>query len=87
MFGSVTATLIIWNGEINDINKIVKSLGKYDLLIKRVSETIKNEAKEQKGRFLGMLLGFLGDSFLGNLLTGKGAVRTGEGIIRTSQDF
>ena len=67
--------------------KIVKSLGKSDLLIKRVSETIKNEAKEQKGRFLGMLLGFLGDSFLGNLLTGKGAVRAGEGIIRTSQDF
>ena len=87
MFGSVTTTLIIWNGEINDIIKIVKSLGKSDLLIKRVSETIKNEAKEQKGRFLGMLLGFLGDSFLGNLLTGKGAVRAGEGIIRTSQDF
>ena len=87
MFGSVTTTLIIWNGEINDIIKIVKSLGKSDLLIKRVSETIKNEAKEQKGRFLGMLLGFLGDSFLGNLLIGKGAVRAGEGIIRTSQDF
>ena len=87
MFGSVTTTLIIWNGEINDIIKIVKSLGKSDLLIKRVSETIKNEAKEQKGRFLGMLLGILGDSFLGNLLTGKGAVRAGEGIIRTSQDF
>ena len=87
MFGSVTTTLIIWNGEINDIIKIVKSLGKSDLLIKRVSETIKNEVKEQKGRFLGMLLGILGNSFLGNLLTGKGAVRAGEGIIRTSQDF
>ena len=41
------------------------------LLIKGVSEIIKNEAKEQKGRFLGMLLGTLGASLLGNLLTGK----------------
>ena len=67
--------------------KTVKSLGKSDLLIKSVRETIKNEAKEQKARFLGMLLGFLGASFLGNQLTGKGTVRAGEGIIRTSQDF
>ena len=41
------------------------------LLIKGVSEIIKNEAKEQKGRFLSMLLGTLGASLLGNRLTGK----------------
>ena len=49
---------------------------------KGVSETIKNEAKEQKGRFLSMLLGTLGTSFLGNILAGKGINRAGEGIER-----
>ena len=57
------------------------------LLIKGVSQTIKNEAKEQKEGFLGMLLGTLDASLLGNLLTDKGAIRTGEGTIRTGQDF
>ena len=33
---------------MNDIRKIVKSLEESGLLIKSVSETIKNEAKEQK---------------------------------------
>ena len=45
MFGSCVTTLIISNEEINDIMKIVKSLEESDLLIKSVSETIKNEAK------------------------------------------
>ena len=51
---------------MNDIIKIVKSLEESVLLIKGVSETIKNEAKEQKGGFLGMLLCTLGVSLLGN---------------------
>ena len=72
---------------MNDIMKIIKSLEEYGLLIKGVSETIKNEAKEQKGGFLGMLLGTLGASLLGNLLTGKGIFRAGEGAIRADQDF
>ena len=45
MFGSGMKTLIISNEEINFIMKIVKSLEEYDLLIKGVSETVKNEAK------------------------------------------
>ena len=45
--------LIISNEEMNDIMEIVKSLEESRLLIKSVSETIKNEAKEQKGIFLG----------------------------------
>ena len=57
---------------MKDIIKIVKSLKDSGLLIKGVSETIKNEAKEQKGGFPGMLLGTLGTSLLGNLLTGEG---------------
>ena len=46
-----------------------------------------NEAKEQKGRFLRMLLGTLGAISLGNLLTVKGTIRAGERKIRASQDF
>ena len=66
-----TAILIILNKEINYIMKIVKSLEESGLLIKDVSETIKNEGKEQKGGFLGMLLCTLGATLLGNLLTNK----------------
>ena len=47
--------------------KIVKSLKESGLLIKDVAETINNEAKEQKGRFLSMVLGTLGASLLKNL--------------------
>ena len=54
-----------------DIMKIVKYLEESDLLVKSVSEAIKNEAKEQKGRLLSMLLGTLGASFKGNMLGGK----------------
>ena len=53
MFGS-DMTSIICNEEMNDIMKIVKSLEKSGLLIKGIiSNIISNEAKEQKGRFLG----------------------------------
>ena len=85
MFGSGMAALIIPNDEINNIMKIFKTLEEYGLLIKGVNETIQNEAKEQKGRFLSMSLGTLGASLLGNLLTGKGVVRVGEGATATSQ--
>ena len=81
---------------MNDFIKIVKSLEESGLLIKCINQTIQNEAKEQKGGFLGMLLGTLGASLLGNLLASKGAlaksqgwgtIRAGEGTIRTGQDF
>ena len=61
------ATLIISNEEMNDLMKIIKSLEEFGLLIKGVSETIKNEAKEQKAGLLSMLLGTLDASLLGNL--------------------
>ena len=81
---------------MGDIMKIVKSLQESALLIKDVSETIKNEAKDQKEGFLGMLLGILGASLLGNLLTGRGAIaasqgretiRSSEGTIRAAKKF
>ena len=87
MFGSSTTKLIISNEELNDIMKIVKSLGESSLLIKSVSKTIKNEAKEQKRRFLGILLGTLGASLIRNLQTSKSPIRAGEGTIRAGQDF
>ena len=59
------------------IVKLDKSLEDSGLLIKVFSETIKNEAKEQKGEFLEILLGTLGASLLGNLLTGKVTIRAG----------
>ena len=58
--------------------KTVKSLEDSGLLLKVVSETIQNEAKKQKGGFLSMLLGTLGASFLGNILTGKGEMATSQ---------
>ena len=67
IFGSGTTTLIISNEEMNDIMKIIKPLGESELLVKGVSETIENEAKIQKGGFLGILLGNLGASLLENL--------------------
>ena len=70
--GSGNTTLIISNDEIEDIVKIVKSLEDSGLLLKGLTETIQNEVKEEKGEFLSMLLGTLGSSLLGNLLTGKG---------------
>ena len=64
------------------ILKVVKSLEDSGLLLEGVSETIKNEAKEQKGGFLSMLLGTLGASLLGNMLASKGVIRTREGTAR-----
>ena len=85
ILGSGMTTLIISNDEMNDILKIVKSLENSGLLLKGVSETIQHEAKEQRGGFLSMLLGTLGASLLGDILSkglsGKGVIRAGEGTI------
>ena len=71
--------LIISNDKMKDIIKIVKSLRDCGLLLKEVSETIRNEAKEQKVEFLSILLGALGASLLGNTLSGKGVIWAGGG--------
>ena len=92
-----TTTLIISNNEMNHIIKIVKSLEDSALLLKGVTETVQNEVKEQKGGFLNMLLGTLGASLLGNLLTGRGAIAKsitketksksqGQGVNRAGKD-
>ena len=76
---------------MEDIIKIIESLEGSGSLLDEVTKTVQNEVKEQKGGFLSKLLGILGASLLGNLLTGKGIFtvgkgkginRAGEGIVR-----
>ena len=68
---SRTTALIISNEEMEDIMKIIKSLEESGLLIKGISETNKNEGKEQKTKLLSMLLRILAASILGYALAGK----------------
>ena len=63
------------------------SLEDSGILLKGVSETIKNEAKAQKGRFLSMLLVTLGASLLGDMSFGKGVIRAGEGTANVDNRF
>ena len=79
---------------MEDIMKIVKSITKSGMLIKGINGTIKNDAKEQKGGFLPMILGTLAASVLGNMLAGKEVMRggedviqAGEGVLRSGQNF
>ena len=88
------AALIISNKEMEYVIKIVKCYEESSLLINSIKVAVKNEAKEQKGGFLNMLLGKLGASLLGSMLAGKGVTRgsdgitqAGKGVIKTGQDF
>ena len=75
--------LIIEQEDMNDIRKIIKALENSGIFLNGVSKTIKNETKQQRGGFVSMLLGTLGATLLGNLLTGgKGIMRAGDGIVR-----
>ena len=84
--GHNNTTLIISNDKMDDILKIVKSLEDSGVLLKGVRETIQHERKKQRGGFLSMLLGTIGASLLGDILSkglsGKGVIRAGEGTIR-----
>ena len=82
---------------MNDIMKVVQALADSNILLKGVTKTIRNEKKERKGGFLSILLGTLGASLLGNLLSRKRIViagsgnKKGKGIVRAGygkeQDF
>ena len=80
MFGSGITILTIYNEEINGIKKIAKSLEVTSLLMKGVSEIIKDEAKNLKGGFLTILSDTLGAGLLAKLLTGEGTIRAGPDI-------
>ena len=78
--------LVIEQEDMKDIMKIIEALENSGILLKGVSKTTENETKEQRGGFLSMLLGTLGASLLGNLLSGgKGIMRAGDGIIRAGE--
>ena len=85
IYGSGKTTLVI----SNDIMKIVQALEDSNILLKGVTKTIKNETKEQKGGFLSMLLGTLGASLLGDLLTKslsvKRTARAGEEFLKAGK--
>ena len=85
IFGSGTTALIISEEEMDDIIEIVKSYEESGLLINDVSETIKDKAKEQKGRLFGLLLNTLAASLLGNILAGKRVVRGADGVIQVGE--
>ena len=74
--------LIIEEEDMKDIMKIIEALENSGILLRGLSKTIENETKEQRGGSLSMFLGTLGASLLGNLLTGKGIMRAGDGIVR-----
>ena len=75
-------TLVVSNEDVDDTIRIIKSLENSDVLINAVIETLKHEIKRQQGGVFGMLLGFLGTSMIGNMLTGKGVLRALEGAAR-----
>ena len=87
--GPGTTTLIISNKKMNEIMEIIQAVEDSNILLKGVTKIIKNE---QKGGFLGMLLGTLGASLLGNMLAGKGIIRAGsenkkgKGIVRAGYE-
>ena len=70
---------MILNKEMNDITKLVQAREDSNILLKLVTKKIKNETKQQKEGFLGILLGTLGASLLGYMLTGKETLRAGYG--------
>ena len=77
VLGSGTTILVSSNDEMKSVLRIVKSLEDSGILLKGVGETIQNEAKEQRGGFLSMLLGTLDANLLGNILAGRGIIRAG----------
>ena len=79
ILGSGNTTLIISNKDMEDLIKIVKSLADSGLLLKEVTESVQNEVKERIGGFISILLGTLGATLFGNLLTGKKIHRAGKG--------
>ena len=87
IYGTTTRALIISNEELEDIIKIVKLHEESGWILKKISETVKNEANKQKVRFLSMLLGTIAASILGSELAWKGVIRADEGVLRAGQIF
>ena len=87
ILGSGNATLIISNEDIEDLIKIVKSLKDFGSLLNEVTESVQNEVKKQRSGFRRMLLGTLGASLLGNLLTGQGIKKKAEKYMEQEKEL
>ena len=91
--GSGMTTLIISSKRNEWYNEVFKTLKDSSILLKIITKTIEHETKEQKGKFLGIPLGTLDASLLGNMLGGKDIVsagygnKQGQGIVRASYCF
>ena len=86
--------LVISNEDMDDIIRIIEPLKNSDVFFSGVSETVKHKIKRQEGGSLGLLLGTLGDSTLGNILNGKDIMRArkgdiiaGKGVARTGKGY
>ena len=77
--GSGATTLIISNKEMNSITKIAQALEDSNILLKEVTRTLKIKTSEPKGVYVRMLLDTLPSTLLGNVLKGRGLLRTGYG--------
>ena len=76
MYGSGTKTVRFFNKDLDDMTKIVKALEDSDVLMKGITETLKNDIKKGGALpLIPMLLGTLGAS----LLTKRGLFRAGQG--------
>ena len=75
-------TLVISNDDMQDLLKIIKSLKNSGVLLDGITETVKNEVKEQRDGFLSTLLSVLGASLLTSMLSGKSVIRAGEGSLK-----
>ena len=67
---------------MQNLLKIVKSLEASGILLNGITETVKNEVKEQKGGFRSMLLGALAATLLGDMIAGRGVIKVGQGTIK-----
>ena len=61
---------------MNDIMKIVQALEHSNILLKGITKTIENETKEQKGGFLGILLGTLEANYLRKYVNRKRNIKS-----------
>ena len=82
--GSRTTTLIISNEEMNEIMKIVQALEYSNILLKRVTKTIKNETKRQKREIFENVIRYFRRKFVRKHVSRKKIVRTGS---RNKMDF
>ena len=70
---------------MNDIMRIVQALENSNILPEGVTKAAKNKTREQRGGFLETLVGTLGTTLLGNLISGKGIASAGYGNKRRKE--